>query len=137
MAPQAEPDARIQVSQAAADDRQGAAPRFAVQVSDAAVGVVVRLEGEADLAAMDRMQFALMRLIARRTPRAVLDLSALTSLCSLAMGALVRLRRDLNRWGGRVLIAGVQPGVYEALQVAALISLFEFYTTVEEATTAG
>src|SRR5262249_54491776 len=48
----------------------------------------------------------------------LLDFSELTLLSSLAMGLLVRFRRDLARWGGRVRIAGAQPSVRESLEVA-------------------
>jgi anti-anti-sigma factor len=118
--------------------RQGeAAAPFAVSIIDGPQGALVRLEGEANLTAVDQMQFALMRLIARRLSLAVLDLSGLTFLSSLGMGVLVRFRRDLARWGGRVLIAGVRPNVYESLQLTGLVPLFEFCATVEETVAAS
>jgi anti-anti-sigma factor len=66
-------------------------------------------------------------------PLAVLDLSELTFIASMAMGVLVTFGRDLGRWGGRVRIAGARPEIHEALQVAGLTDVFEFYPTVEEA----
>src|SRR5262249_55888512 len=101
--------------------------------TDLAHGVVVRLEGSASFSYVDRLQFALVRLVARRTPLVVLDLSELTFIASLAMGILVTFRRDLGRWGGHVRVAGARPEIYEALQAAGLTELFDFYTTVDEA----
>jgi anti-sigma B factor antagonist len=108
-----------------------------VTITDLAQGSVVRLEGSASFNNLDRLQFALIRLIARRTPLAVLDLSELTFITSLAMGVLVTFQRDVGRWGGRVRIAGARPEIHEVLQVAGLTEVFEFCTTVEEATTIG
>ena len=104
-----------------------------MSLTDLTHGVVVRLEGSASFNNLDRLQFALVRLVARRTPLVVLDLSELTFIASLAMGILVTFRRDIERWGGRVRVAGARPEIYEALQVAGLTEVFEFCTTVEEA----
>jgi anti-anti-sigma factor len=109
------------------------APPLAVTTIDVPRGVVVRLEGAARFDTVDRLQFNLLRLVVRRVPLTVLDLSGLTLLSSLAMGALVSLRRDLARWGGRVRIAGASRSVYESLEAAGLTLLFEFFGTVEEA----
>jgi len=113
---------------------QPAPSTLAVTITDLARGVVVRLEGKADMTTVDRLQFALIRLVARRVPLAVLDLSGLTFLSSLAMGALISLRRDLGRWGGCVKLVAVRPEIQDALQVAGVVDLFEFCATVEQAT---
>jgi anti-anti-sigma factor len=113
-------------------DKQGP---LTITTSDLAEGVVVRLEGKADISAGDVMRFALMRLVAQRVPLAVLDLSGLIFISSLGMGILVTFRRDIGRWDGRVRIAGAQTLVLESLKAAGLTDLFDFHGTVEEATT--
>ena len=79
------------------------------------------------------MQLALTRVLARRPLLAVLDLSQLTSVSSLALGLLVRFRRDLGRWNGRVTIANCPVVIREVLQVTRLADFFEFHATVEDA----
>jgi len=106
---------------------------LAVTITDTPTCVVVRLEGMPNTETVQQMQFALMRLIARRTSLAVLDLSELMFLTSLAMGCLVSFRRDLARWDGRVKLAGVRPEVHEALALSRLSELFEFCPSVEAA----
>jgi anti-anti-sigma factor len=105
-------------------------------ISDLDGGVLVRIEGEAGTVGLDRLEFVFARVIARRTQLAVLDLTHLTFLSSLAMGQLVRLRRDLGRWNGRVKIASCPPLIREALEVARLTGFFELHATVEEALSA-
>jgi anti-anti-sigma factor len=102
-------------------------------ISDLDCGVLVRIEGEAGIVGLEMLQFAFARLMARRPHLAILDLSQLTFLSSLAMGQLVRLHRDLNRWNGRVKIARCPAAIGEALDVAGLLGFFEFHATVEEA----
>jgi anti-anti-sigma factor len=109
---------------------------LAVTITDLPNAVVVQIEGQANTETIQQMQLALMRLIARRTPMAVLDLARLTYVTTLAIGLLVGLRRDLARWGGRVRIAAIRPEVYESLDVSRLTELFEFFDTVEAATAA-
>ena len=111
----------------------GQLPPFALTLTEVAGGVLLRLEGEARMLTVDQMQSAFVPLVARQVPLAVLDLSGLTFLASLAMGALVAFRRDLGCWGGRVKIVGIRPEIYESLQATGLHTLFEFCATVEEA----
>jgi len=121
--------------------RPGRAPEapFDCRVAETTWGVLLRLEGETGVHAMDRMQLILilMRLVARRVPLVVVDLSGLTFLSSLAMGALVGFRRDLGRWGGRVKLVAIPPPIYESLEATRLHMLFEICATVEEARAAA
>ena len=128
----------LEASPLAAVDARAARPpqertTLVVTIADFDGGVLVRIEGEAAIVGLEKLEFAFLRVLARRAPVAVLDLSHLTFVSSLAIGQLVQLRRDLNRWNGRVKIAGCPPAVREALQAAGLVDLFEFHASVEEA----
>jgi anti-anti-sigma factor len=102
-------------------------------IVDIEAGAIVRVEGEAGVIGLERLEFAFARLVARRTPLAILDFSQLTFLSSLAMGLLVRLRRDMNRWSGSVRIVNCPATIREALEVASLGRFFGFHDSVEEA----
>jgi anti-anti-sigma factor len=100
-------------------------------------GVIVRLAGKAGILEVETLTQAFAQVVARRPLLAVLDLSQLTSLSSLAIGELVRLRRDLGRWNGRVTIASCPAAIRRTLEVACLADLFPFHTTVVEALSAA
>jgi anti-anti-sigma factor len=136
-APGAGPElARVEVAPDSQPSRAAPTPGgLTVTITELPQGVVLRLEGSASFNNLNPLQFALTRLVARRTPLAVLDFSELTFIASLAMGVLVTFRRDLGRWGGRVRIAAARPEIYEVMQAAGLAELFEFRPTVEEAVT--
>ena len=123
-----------QDSPRAGPERAPGAP-FEWRLAETTRGVLLRLEGEASVHAVDRMPLILMlmRLVARRPRFVVVDLSGVTFLSSLAMDALVGLRRDLGRWGGRVKLAAIPPLIYESLKTSRLDMLFEVCATVEEA----
>ena len=80
-------------------------------ITDLDRGVLVRIEGDGAILGVEKLQLAFVQVTARRTPLAVLDLSLMTFLSSLGMGQLVRLRRDLGRWNGRVKIASCPPAI--------------------------
>ena len=109
---------------------------LSVAIVDLPRGFQVSVAGAAGTHNLDPLDYALIRMVARRAQFVVLDFSELTFLSSLAMGCLVRLRRDLARWGGRVQLAGTQPAVRESLEAARLGDLFEFYATVADAVAA-
>jgi anti-anti-sigma factor len=126
---------------AAVDARAAHPPQerttLAVTLIDFDGGVLVRLEDKAGVVGLEKLEFAFTRVLARRAPVAVLDLSQLTFVSSLAIGQLVRLRRDLNRWNGRVKIASCPPAIREALQTAGVVDFFGFHASVEEALSAA
>ena len=131
----------LEASPLAAAHARAARPRqesttLAVTISDFDGGALVRLEGEAGIVGLEKLQFAFTRVIARRSRFAILDLSGLTSLSSLAIGQLVRLHRDLGRWNGRVKIASCPAVIREVLEVAKVADFFVFHASVEEALSA-
>ena len=82
------------------------------------------------MSALDR-QF--LRLLARKPPVTVLEMSGFTFCSSLGMGSLVSFRRDISRCGCKVKLAAVPPLVLESFTRACIIQLFEVHNTLEEA----
>jgi anti-anti-sigma factor len=102
------------------------APRLEVSVREAPGELVVRVAGEAGVAQAGELAVALLRLSARRAPLVTLDLSRLSLLSSLAMGALATFRRGIVRAGGRVrLVACMEEQVRESLERTGMIAQFE------------
>jgi anti-anti-sigma factor len=101
------------------------APWIDVGFREAPGELVIQIAGEAGVAQAGALAAALLRLSARRAPLVTLDLSRLSFLSSLALGALVSYRRGVVRAGGRVrLAAAVQGPVRESLERAELLTLF-------------
>jgi anti-anti-sigma factor len=111
-------------------------PAVEVAVSQTADDMVIRVSGEARVDSAGALLDGLLSPAACRPAVVTLDLSALRSISSLAMGVLVAYRRGVVRTGGRVRLAGeLQPGVKEALARAGLLDLFETTADVEAAPT--
>ena len=79
------------------------------------------------------MKFTLLPLTARRPARVVLDLSDLTFISSLGLGALVEFRRGLVRNGGQVWLAAPSPQIHELLEMSGLLAIFPVASSVSAA----
>jgi anti-anti-sigma factor len=108
--------------------------RLDIEISESGQAVVVRLRGEAGVAEAGVLETSLLRLVARRPPCAIFDLSELHFLSSLAVGVLATYRRTALRVGVRVCRApALHPAVREVLDRAELTDLFEPVTVAEPA----
>ncbi|MCL8207577.1 MAG: STAS domain-containing protein [Actinomycetia bacterium] len=97
----------------------GAGFRWRVAVSDDAV--VVRLEGEFDLAVADALREALDALVAKHPEQdLVLDLAGVSFIDSSGLGVILGRHRRLQARGRRLLLAGVGPQVKGILTTAGL-----------------
>jgi anti-anti-sigma factor len=57
--------------------------------------------------------------------RLVVDFGNVTYLTSKALGLLLRLRRELSGWGGRLTLRHLRPRLYEVFEVTKLHTLFD------------
>jgi len=103
------------------------------KVDELPEGIVVRIAGDAGLHSIDALQMQLNRLIAKRAPLVVFDLSELRFVSSLALGAFVEFNRGMNRNGCSVRLAALQPLVFKAFQHAMLDTVLELRASVETA----
>jgi anti-anti-sigma factor len=109
-------------------------PRIEVSVREAPGEVVVRLAGEASFGLAGELAGVLLCVSVRRPPLVTLDLSGLTFVSCLALGALVAFRRGVVGAGGRFrLAAALQEPVRASLERAGLLTLFGWPEGVEVA----
>jgi len=97
---------------------------------------LIRVEFPHDLSPAEQEQ-AVTELLAAgdeaAEPMVVLDLGGMDAAYSRFLGALLSLRRQQRRRGGRVLLAAVAPLVVQTLERCGLNVMFEFFPTVEAA----
>ena len=96
-------------------------------------GLVVRILGNAGVDEVNELDRELHVLTALKPKRVVLDLSAVPSVCSMAMGSLIRFRHAVAGDGGTVALAGLQKNVGDSFRIAGLGKVFAIHATVEEA----
>lgn len=107
------------------------------KVEDAAFdGVIMRLEGNCDLAGGGVLEQKLTFLLAARPRRVVLDCEALEFIGSFGIGQLVAFNRGIKLNHGRVALARVSEGIHAALKFSKLTDLFAIHPTVVDAAAA-
>ena len=100
-----------------------------VQAHDQGDHTVVRFTGPRVLLDEDNIALAgeqLLALAGRLKPgRLLLDFGNVTYLTTTGLGVLLRLRKALQAWGGRLTLRHLQPRVFEVFEVTKLHTLFD------------
>lgn len=65
--------------------------------------------------------------------RLVLDLGGVTHIDSTGLGALAGLHLSARKAGGNIKLANVKPHLYDVLGVTKLLTIFELFSTAEDA----
>jgi len=65
--------------------------------------------------------------------RIVLDLGGITHIDSTGLGALAGLHTSARKAGGDIKLANVRPHLYDVLGVTKLLTIFELFSTAEDA----
>lgn len=94
---------------------------------------VVQLEGEIDLRSSPDLRSTLLELIDRAPGRVIVDLSGIAYMDSSGVGTLVEMKRRLERNGGRLILAALQPRVRSVFEITRLDKFFTIADSVEEA----
>lgn len=108
-------------------------PAFATSVERVGEAVVVRVDGEIDVATADRFERDVVAVLGR--PLLVLDLTGVRFLGSTGLTRLVELRRRAEEAGTalRLVVAGNRT-VWRPLEATGLLAVFALSDSVEEAT---
>ena len=95
--------------------------------------VIVRPSGEIDLNNSPSLRDQLRPLADGQTANVIFDLSAVTHLDSSAVGTLIEFKRNVNAYGGEIVLAGLQPVVRGMFEIAKLDHFFAIVTSAEDA----
>ena len=104
---------------------------FTCAVEDIPGGCLLRMTGQADVAAVPDIERAFLQITTARPGLVVLDLSQLNFISSLGIGDLLNLRKALARHGGSVRCAAPQPMVAEAFRRVRLYDVLDIHDTLE------
>jgi anti-sigma B factor antagonist len=95
--------------------------------------VVLGISGDVGMLEYEAVSDTFRDVLANSPGLIVLDLAGVGMIASAGMAAMVALRRDAGKYGGKVRLAAVPPLVREALRRALFERIFEFFDTVEAA----
>jgi anti-sigma B factor antagonist len=94
---------------------------------------VLPLEGEIDLHVSPRVAQKLGEMIQPKPSRVVVDLARVTYIDSSGLAALISGMQDVEEYGGRFALAGLQENVRSIFETARLDKVFLIYPHVDAA----
>ena len=63
----------------------------------------------------------------------VLDFSTIKMLSSQTLSVLLKMRQELDVVDGRMVLSGIDPGLYRVFRITNLQSVFEFFSDIDSA----
>jgi anti-sigma B factor antagonist len=94
---------------------------------------VLPLEGEIDLHVSPRISAALGAMIGQKPARLVVDLSAVTYIDSSGLAVLIEGMQNVEAYGGKFILVGLQEGVKPIFEIARLDQVFIIFPDVDAA----
>ena len=98
---------------------------------------VLSLEGEIDLHVSPRVAISLRQMIAKEPKRLVVNLSGVTYLDSSGLAVLIEAMQNVEKYGGKFALAGMQGTVRSIFEIARLDQVFHIFTDVDSALVAS
>ena len=98
---------------------------------------VLSLEGEIDLHVSPRVAASLEAMIRDKPPRIVVDLSRVNYVDSSGLAVLVEAMQNVEEYGGKFALAGLQESVRSIFETARLDQVFLIYPHVDAALAAN
>lgn len=92
---------------------------------------VLPLEGEIDLHVSPEVGESLRRMVAKKPQVLAVDLAKVTYLDSSGLAVLIEAMQNVQEYGGRFGLAGVQESVKQIFEIARLDQVFQIFPDVE------
>lgn len=94
---------------------------------------VLPLEGEIDLHISLEVAESLRAMVEKRPKLLVVDLSKVTFFDSSGLAVLIEGMQNVQKYGGRFVLANVQESVHHILEIARLDQVFQIFPDAEAA----
>jgi anti-sigma B factor antagonist len=94
---------------------------------------VLPLEGEIDLHVSPKVAAALAAVIEQKPPRVVVDLAAVSYIDSSGLAVLIEGMQNVEAYGGKFILAGLQDNVRPIFEIARLDQVFIIFPHVDAA----
>ncbi len=94
---------------------------------------VCQIEGEIDINSSPDLKKIFDRLISKKTPKTVINLSKVTYVDSSGLATLVEMLKNMRTYGGRMRLTNLSPKIKSLFEITKLEKLFEIMADEEEA----
>lgn len=88
---------------------------------------VLALNGEIDLHAAPRVRELLEPILARKAPRVIVDLGAVSYIDSSGLALFIEALQRIQAYGGKLALCGLGPSVKTIFEIARLDQVFSLF----------
>ena len=94
---------------------------------------VCSVDGEIDINSSPDIKKAFDKVLSKKTPRIIVNLSKVTYVDSSGLATLVGILKNMRSYGGRMRLAGMSPKIKSLFEITKLDKLFDIMASEEEA----
>ncbi len=98
---------------------------------------VIPLEGEIDLHVSPRIAATLNTALKEQPRNLIVDLSKVSYIDSSGLAVLIEAMQNVEKYGGKFALAGLQQNVKPIFEIARLDQVFRIFPDVESASSPG
>jgi anti-sigma B factor antagonist len=94
---------------------------------------VLPLEGEIDLHVSPNVAASLKMMIEKKPPQVIVDLAGVSYIDSSGLAALIEGMQNVQQYGGKFALAGLQEPVRPIFEIARLDQVFQIFPDIDAA----
>jgi anti-sigma B factor antagonist len=98
---------------------------------------VLPLQGEIDLHVSPNVAASLRMMIEKKPPQVIVDLAGVSYIDSSGLAALIEGMQNVQQYGGKFVLAGLQEPVRPIFEIARLDQVFQIFPDVDGALAAN
>lgn len=95
--------------------------------------MICHIDGEIDINTSPDLKKAFDKLISKKTPKIVINLTKVTYVDSSGLATLVGILKDMRSYGGKMRLASMSSKIKSLFEITKLDKLFEIMANEEEA----
>lgn len=94
--------------------------------------LIVTLEGDVDMSCSPELRLAMMQVIDQRAKVVVIDTSKVPHMDSSGVATMIEALQRVKKYGGRLVLVGLQQRVHSIFEIAKLTDIFEIKSNLDE-----
>jgi anti-sigma B factor antagonist len=98
--------------------------------------MICRVEGEIDINTSPDIKKAFEKIVTKKEPKVVVNLSKVTYVDSSGLATLVEILKNMRSYGGRLKLTNLSPKIRSLFEITKLEKLFDITAEEEEAVSA-
>lgn len=93
---------------------------------------IIELTGNIDFYCVEELRKFLFKLIKKKIPSMIIDLTNIEYMDSSGIGLFVSIHKAMNKYGGKIGLLNVNNDIMDLLKLATIDTIFKIYDSPDE-----